>query len=57
MRYKIEITETLQRQMWVEANDKSSALQKVKTQYGNEEIILDAEDLKETTIKALNERL
>ena len=43
--------------MWVEANDKSSALQKVKTQYGNEEIILDAEDLKETTIKALNERL
>lgn len=54
MRYKIEITETLQRRIWVEADNKADALHKVRKQYGNEEIVLDAEDLKEITIEALN---
>lgn len=57
MKYKIEITETLQRQIWVEAYSKADALHKVRIQYGNAEIVLDAEDLKETTITSLNEKM
>ena len=35
--YKIEITETLQRQIEVEASSKEEALKKIKEQYQNQE--------------------
>ena len=38
--YKIEITETLQRQIEVEASSKEEALKKIKEQYQNQEIVL-----------------
>ena len=41
MKYKIEITETLQKTIEVDACDESEAIIKVKKLYRKEEIILD----------------
>ena len=43
-KYKIEITETLQRIEEVEAGDKAEAFDKIREQYKQQEIILDADD-------------
>lgn len=42
--YKVEITETLQRVVEVEASSAHDALEKVKDQYRNEEVVLDSTD-------------
>lgn len=46
--YKIEITETLQRQIEVEASSKEEALKKIKEQYQNQEIVLNENDYVDT---------
>lgn len=42
--YKIEITETLQKIIEIEAQSKDKAFQKVKEMYNREEIVLDSSD-------------
>ena len=51
MKFKIEITETLQRIVEVEANNLSEAISKVADTYDNEEIVLDYNDLVGFSIK------
>ena len=41
MKYKIEITETLQKTVEIEANNKNEAILKIKHLYKNEEVTLD----------------
>lgn len=43
-RYKIEITETLQRVIEIESNSIDDAISEIHRQYKNEEIILDSSD-------------
>jgi hypothetical protein len=50
MKYKIQITETLQRIIEVESSSKLEALKKVVNDYRRERIVLDSDDLKETDI-------
>ena len=47
-KYKFKITEILQKQIEIEANSYDEAYQKVKSQYKNEDIILDASDYIDT---------
>ncbi len=49
--FKIEIKETLSTRIKVEAENQSDAILKTKEMYRNQEIILDAEDYKETDIR------
>lgn len=51
IKYKIEITETLQKQISVEANSKSEAMGKVSQMYKNEDVILGSEDFVGTDIE------
>ena len=44
MKYIIEITETLQRQIEVEAQNESEAIRLIKEKYKHEEIILSEQD-------------
>ena len=44
MKYIIEITETLQKQIEVEAQNESEAIKLIKEKYKNEEIILTEQD-------------
>ena len=53
--YIVEITETLQKQIKVEANSKEEALRLVKSKYKNEEIILDSENYVTTDFDVINE--
>lgn len=55
-KYKIEITETLQRIVTVEANSVLEALNKVEEQYDNEEIVLDSNDFVCKDIHLFNEK-
>lgn len=55
--YDIEITEVLQKVVSTKAASLQEAIQDVEEQYHNSEIILDAEDLKETTIEAAHPQL
>lgn len=55
--YDIEITEVLQKVVSTKAASLQEAIQDVEEQYHNSEIILDADDLKETTIEAAHPRL
>lgn len=48
MKYQVEITETLQRTVEVEAESKSDAISKAKEQYNNSEIELDSSDFIDT---------
>lgn len=47
-KFTVEITETLQRQIEVEAADENEAISKVKEMYRNEEVVLDAGDYIDT---------
>lgn len=51
--YKIEITETLQRQIEVEAASREEAERIVKEKYESEEIVLSSEDHVDTEICAV----
>jgi hypothetical protein len=53
MEYKIRITETLSRVLYIDAIDEQSAVDIVSEEYGKGEIILDAEDYDCTDIEAL----
>ena len=53
--YVVEITETLQRQIKVIANNEEEAIDKVEEMYRNEDIILDAEDLVGSEINIIPE--
>ena len=55
--YDIEITEVLQRVVSTKATSLQKAIQDVEEQYHNSEIILDGDDLKETTIEAAHPQL
>lgn len=50
--YDIEITEVLQRVVSTKAESLQEAIHDVEEKYYNSEIVLDADDLKETTIEA-----
>lgn len=54
-KYKVEITEYLQRIIEVDAKDKNEAYSKVKHMYDNEEIILSADDLTDKEIRLLED--
>lgn len=49
--YEIEITETLKKVVKVKADDPEEAIEKVRKQYDDSEIILDADDFKTVFIK------
>lgn len=55
--YDIEITEVLQKVVSTKAASLQEAIQDDEEQYHNSEIILDADDLKETTIEAAHPQL
>lgn len=55
MKYKIEITETLQKTVEVEASDRTEALDKVKNMYYSEKIWLMSDDITDTTIEFVEE--
>lgn len=44
MKYKVQITETLTREVYVEADNLEAAQQIVEDKYRNQEIVLDADD-------------
>lgn len=49
--YNVEIKEYLSKTIVIEAESKDSALEKIKQQYKDEEIILYAEDYMDTAFK------
>ena len=53
MKYQVEITETLQRIVTVDADDESSAVTAVKRLYRVEEIVLDSSDYIDTEFEIL----
>lgn len=50
-KYKIEITETLQKIVELEADNKEDAMHKVMKMYKNSEVILDANDFVDLDFK------
>ena len=52
-KFTVEITETLQRQIEVEAKSESDAISKVKEMYSNEEVVLDSGDYIDTEFEVL----
>jgi hypothetical protein len=54
MKYKIEITETLQKTIEVDADNLSDAISKVKELYYKEDIVLDYSDYIDTDIKVVD---
>ncbi len=52
-KYIVEITETLQKQIIVEAKNKDEAVKKVEEKYHNEEIILDEDNVTDVDIVAV----
>lgn len=55
-KYLIEITETLQKQIEVQANSREEAEQKIREQYRNEEIVLDDTNYVDTEFTVLKEK-
>lgn len=53
--YEIEVEELLQKVVKIEANSLEEALDIAKEMYSNEEIILDYNDIKDTSFKEFNE--
>ncbi|MDO9213053.1 MAG: DpnD/PcfM family protein [Methylococcales bacterium] len=53
-KYQIEITETLQRIVEIEAASLDDAISEIQKQYKDEEIILDSSDYVETNIIEFN---
>ena len=54
-KYTIEITETLQRQIEIEANDHDEAFKIIKRKYRNGEIVLDSNDYIDTDFHLIKE--
>ena len=53
--YNIEITETLQRTITINADNEGEALDKVQEMYDNEEIVLDWSDYQDTEIEVVED--
>ena len=53
LKYQVEITETLQRIITVDANDESSAVTIAKQLYRAEEVVLDSSDYIDTEFEIL----
>ena len=53
--YNIEITETLQRTITINADNEGEALDKVQEMYDNEEIVLDWGDYQDTEIEVVED--
>lgn len=53
--YTIEITETLQKQVSIQANSYEEADRKVKEKYQNNEIVLDSNDYIDTCYQCIKE--
>jgi len=51
--YKVQVTETLQRIVEVEATDEDAAVDAVNNQYRDEEIILDSDDANDVEIEVV----
>ena len=47
MKYSVTIEETLSRTVEIDADSKQDAIDKVKKQYKNEDLVLDADDFSE----------
>ena len=52
-KFKVEITETLQKIVEVEANNKEEAVHKVMKMYKNEEVILDYDNFVDVSFKSI----
>lgn len=52
-KFIIEITETLQRQIEVEAESKDTAMSTIRNQYSKQEIVLDSSDYINTNFEHL----
>ncbi|WP_270832883.1 DpnD/PcfM family protein [Faecalibacillus intestinalis] len=55
-KYIIEITETLQNQITVQANSREEAEQIIKEKYDSGDIVLNENDLMDTNIKCVKEQ-
>lgn len=55
-KYKITITETLKKELEIEAGSKDEAMDLVKEKYKNEEIILTADDFVDVDFKVKEDR-
>ena len=53
--YKIEITETLQKQIEIEANSPVDASIKAQEQWNEDQIVLDSEDFVDVEIKVIKQ--
>ena len=53
-KFTVEITETLQRQIEVEAADKNEAISKAREKYYNEEVVLDSGDYIDTEFNLID---
>jgi len=53
-KFIIEITETLQRRVEVEAESEESAMSKIRNQYSKEDIVLDSSDYTNTNFEYLS---
>ncbi|WP_415331334.1 DpnD/PcfM family protein [Clostridium perfringens] len=49
-KFKVKIVETLEREVFVNANSKKEAMNIVQSLYENEDIVLDSNDFKEVEI-------
>ena len=57
MRYKVQITETMQRIIEIEATDLHEAIRIIKKKYQKEEIILNEKDFIDVEFNVVNEKL
>ena len=55
MKYKVEITETLQKTIEIETKDETEAILKIKDLYNKEEIILDDSSYIDTEFNILED--
>ena len=53
--YRVVVTETLQRIVYVDAKSAEEAKDKVEERYHNEEIVLDASDYQDTKIEVVED--
>lgn len=53
-KFTVEITETLQRQIEVEAADENEAISKAEEMYRNEEVVLDSGDYIDTEFNLID---
>lgn len=53
--YTVEITEVLQRQIKIKAENYTDAINEAEEMYRNCDIVLDAEDLKESSVEIIED--